>query len=498
MLAQSEKKTHPVAVVLLVLFTALAWIPVLFTALLMLFDYTPVRGLFGSPFTGLSNLTTFLGSPYLMRLFGNSLFLWLLSLGAALLLAIPIALLCSLIRRRQSAITCAALLLLPAFIPASAIYKLLLSIFPTMIWTSASTYYLGFIAQTVLPGAALIAFVGAVSALYYRSRGRQAAVGALNGCLQAGLVYALFCLSPLYEAVWLTANPLVYAVADTFDAYVYRQSFAQMNLSIGAASFVVRSLLQAVLAVGPAILLAFWLKRQEQILPVQTLADETGRDKPGKTVFSWLIAAVLIIGLLLAGGMPVFGTAGTGRLFDNVLASLFTAILAGVIGGGLSLLFLTGARSASRPLLVVFAVLVLAFNNAQIGQYLLSRQLGLINTMPATAFHAWLQPSALLVIILFAILPGNRRSQPATHGLAAAAALFIGATAYGGIFPNLIFANTPNLRSMGVMLASALSGPDVQPGLVSLLYGLTLLPCLLLGLGAVLLARRSIRTLIET
>ena len=72
--------------ILLVLVTLASLVPALFSLILSLIQYQPARGLFGSPFAGLQHYAQIVSSFAFTRVVANSFLLWLVSLGAALLL----------------------------------------------------------------------------------------------------------------------------------------------------------------------------------------------------------------------------------------------------------------------------------------------------------------------------------------------------------------------------------------------------------------------------
>src|SRR5665811_2055219 len=104
------RKTAPAPVLVLFMVSLVILIPVVFSLYLSFIDYSPPKGLFGSPFVGFANYSDFISSYSFGRKVGHSLFLWIVSLGAALVLAVPTAILGRPISHRKKAATCASLL----------------------------------------------------------------------------------------------------------------------------------------------------------------------------------------------------------------------------------------------------------------------------------------------------------------------------------------------------------------------------------------------------
>lgn len=481
----------------LVIMAILTLIPGLLNLFLSFKEYTPAQGIWGSPYTGLTNYLSLIQGNNFPRLLGNSFFLGLVSFLATLVLAIPAALLCSLIKNRKIAATCAGLLLMPAFVPAACYFVLTCRIFSTTLFTQSSTYVFGFIAQTLLPGAALIAFAGAATSMVFRARGRKPLHGALQGCLGASLLVCFMLLLPNHEALQLSSNPLVYQSADTLDTYAARSFLQQNKLGGSAAAYVLRSILQGCLAVIPAAILAFTLKKQDQLAQPAAIpeTDQNAR----QTILPWipwLIAVALGVCTVLAIGVPQISAVS--GIASNLLMSIPMVIIALLVGTIAAYIILNGARNASRTGLAIFAVILLAPAGAMAGQYLLARQFGLLNTIFPTALTTWLLPQALLLILIFALLVRGSYNKKAILFFSLSAACLVGALTYGGIFPNLLVISRADLRSAGLLLKNIFNAPAAESqGILPFIYSVTLLPCLLSGLACAALTRLAILALLQ-
>ena len=476
--------------ILLVLVTLASLVPALFSLILSLIQYQPARGLFGSPFAGLQHYAQILSSFAFTRVVANSFLLWLVSLGAALLLGLPVALLGSLAKDNRTLASLSGLVLLPALIPASVTLMLLLRIFPSTLFASRNSYVLGYTLQTILPGAALVAFAGLAFALIWRASGRSAQAGALTGSVSAALLAGFQMLQPSYEASLLSANPLVYEIADTLDTFNYRTSLMQMNISQGAAVYVLRSLFQFVPALLAALVLFVLLRKSPSIRP---LASPAAQGRSRGTLAAFVVAAVLSLALLFAFGRPAWGIAG--ELSRNLLPSLLLAVSAAIIAFGVSCLVLFGAAGSASLVTVITGVFLLTFSQAIIGQYIIARALGLIGTFIAPALTGWLQPSFLLLILLFALLVRFGQRQSSTLRLAFAGALAVAAQAWGGFMPAIVYLNSPQTFTYGLLLRNMAGSSEIiamVEGTRPLLVLAVLVPCLLLGFAIAWLVRQAL------
>lgn len=484
----TSQKSHVLSAVLLVIAALLTLIPFAYTLFLSFLDYSLVQGLVNSPFVGLRNYVQIFELPQFFRVLSNSFFLWFGSLAGALILGILLSLLLSIIKNQKTAATCAGLVLLPLFIPSSVYFAVINHYFSTQLFVNEILYPLGFVAQTILPGAALITFSGLVVGNYFRSRNKNTIHGSLLGCLIAALLFGLVTLSPPYEASLLSANPLVYRVADTLENFSYRQSLMQMDLGPGSALFVFRSVIQLVLSIIPAVLLIVLLRKRihDPSIPV---SQKSGAMSPG-TWIAWIIGAVLSIGLLLVMGWPNF--ADVSQVMPHFTTSLITAVLATIIGMAACTVFLYASKDSGPVITVVIAAVVLGTSNAIIGQYMIARTLRMGNTLVPTVLTQWMQPPVLMLIFLFALMLQIKKSTATAFLLAGSAALFTGAQAYGGFMPQLLFSNNPRWFTMGLVFRNAINGPAVQEGVLSLVYIMLLVPCLLLGFASAILVRQAI------
>jgi putative aldouronate transport system permease protein len=485
---ETSQKGHVLSAILLIIAALLTLIPFIYVLILSFLDYSLVQGLVNSPFVGLSHYARILKLPQFSQLLGNSFLLWFGSLAGAWVLGVLLSLLFSLIKSQKTAATCAGLVLLPLFIPSSVYFAVITHLFSTQLFVNEKLYPLGFVVQTILPGAALITFSGLVVGNYFRLRNRNTVHGSLLGCLIAALLFGLLTLSPQYEASLLSANPLVYRVADTLENFSYRQSLMQMDLGPGSALFILRSVIQLALSVIPAVLLVVLLRKKMNDSSV-SVSQNSGTASPGSWI-GWVIAAVLSVALLLVMGSPQFADAS--QVMPHFLTSLVTAVLATVIGMAACTVFLYAAKDSGPVVTVVIAAVVLGTSNAIIGQYMIARTLRMGNTLVPTVLTQWMQPPVLVLIFLFALMLQIKKSTASAFLLAGSAALFTGAQAYGSFMPQLLFSNNPRWFTMGLVFRNAIMGPAGQGGNVALVYIMLLVPCLLLGFASAILVRQAI------
>jgi hypothetical protein len=124
--------------------------------------------------------------------------LWLVSLGAALLLGSAGALLGSLVKDNRTLASLAGLVLLPALIPASVILMLLLRIFPSTLFATGAPMFWVIPCRPSCP-----ARPGRLCRPRLRLSGAPAdavrQAGALTGSVSAALLAGFQMLQPSYE-----------------------------------------------------------------------------------------------------------------------------------------------------------------------------------------------------------------------------------------------------------------------------------------------------------
>jgi hypothetical protein len=451
----------------------------------------------------LVNFSIMIGNVVMGRLMVNTITLWLASFLAAAAIGLLAALLSSRIKNLKTAAACAALFLLPAFLPAAGYRAIAASIFPAESFINADAFLTVFVAQSFLPIAAPIAFCGAAAALIYRAKGQRAATGALAGWAGASLLLCFTMLLPALETLMLTYSPAVYAQADTLDTYQFRSSLQNMNFGPAAAVFVIRVIGDILLALVPAILLFFWLRGQERTARTDLSANAftTVGSRFVKTL-PWIVSGLISVAALLAAGLP--DLANEINIPVNILMSVFLIVLGAAIGFALSFIILRGLQNSGRWLFLCFAVLIMASSQAMIGQWVLGRETGLIHSELFTPLTAWMLPSSLLLMLIFALIARFGQSRRTLIFFALCLACLVAALIYGGLFPGIILERgdaryySPGLWFYGLLQRSV--KPDNGPVAfyLPIVHILTGLPCLLLGFAGAVFARTGLLKILES
>ncbi|NMA09171.1 MAG: hypothetical protein GX929_08680 [Clostridiales bacterium] len=415
-----KRTKNDIFAVLLVCIAALAAVlPALYTFVLAWKDYSPLQGLSGSHWVGTANFRKLFANPVFPQLLWNSLRLWLVGTVGAGALGLLIAQLAALIRDRRRLALCAGLLLIPAFLPPAVWMTLLTRYIGPALLQNAAAFDLAYLLTAGLPIAFLTAFAGTATAAAYRARGKSGASGALTGTLAALLIRTCACLSPDFETLYLTYNPLVYEKADTFSTYAFRMGLQNGDLSAAAAASVTAMLLQAVVAVVACGLLYLLLQKRP---------DASAMPEPpsGTSRLPWVTCGALAVGFSLLCGLP-------GDLTRTLPA--LTSALPALMGLAAAFCVLYAASDGKNPAWVIFAGIALAASGMLSGQYLLLRSAGLINTVFATGLTTWLTPAALVFVLTLAWVTCSSRG--AVPWLLGTTACWLAAAGLGRLFPGI-------------------------------------------------------------
>ena len=505
---QTPQKTNTLSgKVLMFIVLALALLPAVTSLVMAFFKYYPNNPKQIGPFIGFSYFKELISGFYLPMLAVNSFTLWLAGFAGSMVIGLVAAILCSRIRSTKISATVAGLFLLPAFIPAT-IYQTIAhsaavqDLFNPESLSTNMAFWLDFALRTFLPGLAVIAFSGIAVSMIFRSKGRSPAAGALMGCAGAGLLVCMTTMMPDYEAVKLVFSAELYKVADTFDTYIIRRAILDGNISYTAAIYIIRVVMQIALALVPAFLLVFWLKKQEKIASLAPVSGETHEaGRMIKNILPWFLATIFSLAVLLFMGLPNLDKISQLRL--NILPTLATVALGAVICLVLSMAVIRGLQMSGRGLFVVFAVLILVTANAMYGQFVLASLAGLTGTIWPPALTAWLLPRALTIILAFALINRFGTGKRAALYFSLSAACLVAALIYGGFILDILFVSIDSQMTPGGMFFRVLenfsaiiniNGSMIRPTFPTFLYMIVALPCLLLGFAGAALARKALLT----
>lgn len=488
--------------IVLVVFFALCWtIPFFYSLILSLKSYSPMRGLFGSPWVGLANYREIFGQAQAGQLWLNSFLLRMTELGSALAVGIPLALAVSSIRGERSRLWAAALCLLPSLIPETSWVYLLREALPAEAFLEQSRFLSTYALLSAIGGGGAVAFAGGLfSALKQRGAG-----GGLWAGVAAFACLALFgVFSPSQSALLLLQSPMNYALSDTLSTYVYRRGLIGAEFSKSAVFSCLRMLAQLPIAALAALPLARLLRSAPEDTPAKQARELA--PKPGllRLPAGLLIALALVLwlGVLAA---PLFGSQALGALKElwandtlreAVENSAGVAALAFAVALPIWALLLWALRAVRARGFAAFAAVATAFSGATVALYLLARGAGLVNTRYAAALGAVFAPQAVLLALLMSAA-GLRAGGLRVIWAALFAALIAAAFAWGDYYAPLIYLSDRSLYPLGLTLREVARGAQsasesLPEGYAAVSSALCGAPCLILGALAALCCCRAL------
>lgn len=385
-------------------------------------DYSPINGFSGSPWVGFAGFQALFASPFFRDAVVNTIVFGLLfaacyfligSIAGTVVLRLPLVI--------GEALGIA--LLLPALLPAEVYAQWLFRVLGTETLASADAM------RMILPlvSAVKLAGIPAVAALSLRE---------LHGGHLTSLpikVTGLFTLASLmlgantfFSLSRLLTNPLTMQTTNTLDTTVFRSSFEQMSTTPLAWLQLLWGFLSVAILVWPAAALA--RAALSPLHPAHAFTQGEGFGwKPLSAVLGLLLFSVVYFyPVLQAGVASAFSISGymaqwlpasPGWLLQAVVAS---AIATGIAYAVSSVVVQPG-RKLRRPgmALLLFLTVVSAYP-VLFSEYILMRQFGLLNTLPAVILSAAFSASAVwaMAALRTADLAVSQRSQPGRNLLA--------------------------------------------------------------------------------
>lgn len=405
----------------------LVGIPALVSLLLSFQEYSPARGVFGSPFVGLENYVHVFDPSLFMILVRNSLVQTLLGAFLPLIPALLAGWGASQIRSRSLCFGLAGILLLPAFLPDITYVVFLVRLLPVEWKMQPALFPLLYMVSAGAKTFGLAAFFAAIGGRLALEKGRGSFSGALAGTGLMALAGLMGLFSPDAGLVSQLYNPMVYEAADNFGTYMFRAGMQQMNFSSGAAVWVTGVVLQIIPAVIACILGAVLYKKH--LARSEAVAASSGGAGAIGGVFAILAA---VMALVVCGFSLGFQQAQeySGAFFN----SLLTAIIATVVGVVFLAVFGYGMTTGfGGAAFLLTAVMILLGQNV-IGNYLIVRALQMPNTRFPLVLGQLLQPVLLLGIGFLCAAECGR--------FPAVGRFFRAALPYLVVFGGLIFAGT--------------------------------------------------------
>ncbi|NLK87954.1 MAG: hypothetical protein GX279_10750 [Clostridiaceae bacterium] len=363
--------------------------------------YNIAEGVFGSKSAGLANYIALFQNKLFSDTLVNTIVISLLSIIFTCVFAVLLILSISRLPSWILKTTAIVLIAVPAFIPAVSFASVFMDMFSiegvinSILTPAGAEPRLFFAEQGYYPF--LAAMMEAIRNVYIpviigvlvcESRGRKSGAGRI--CLVIlGYIAAraVMLLSPDIESMILTSNPLTRGASEVIDTFIYRTGLQTLEMSLASASWVVKSFLQLVISTVAVFVLYF-------IMPY--IVEFTGNLGEGSRTVRGSIGG--IIGFIIFGSISVFmmiktfipagGELGAGiRALLNdeqFVAALSNSLIFGVIGClvyVVLVLFLAYPLMYSKFLYPLFLVILTSLSNSFTNEYLLYRQLNLINTI---------------------------------------------------------------------------------------------------------------------
>ena len=361
-------------------------------------------GLFGSPWVGTTNFAHFLGSANIRAVLSNSFVFGMIAIIVSLLFSL-LGGAAGMSDSRFGKAIMVAIGAVIAFVPPIIVDYALLKAGAIR----AEEGNLLIPVANALPCGGVAMMLGALLPdVWPRNRFYGVLVAPLLAL--ASLFFSKSVINPLQNAINMKST-------DTLVTYIYRISFLNNQISVGAAAEVVQSLLNLVPAAVGALLIAALLK---QARPAAMTLKKEG---VGASVAAGLIAG----GLVLLAGIALFSRYPSAFSSANVLrsavVSLICAFLTSILAFGVyaAVLLLAGKCDPRRwfpfALLVMLSV---GFNRSSIMDYMTARSLGFVNTIVMPVLSAVANPLSIMLLIGMIIIRPQRASTCALFALGAA------------------------------------------------------------------------------
>ena len=379
---KSTKKILGTIVILLA--TLILLIPFWYVLILSLKEFSPMRGLFGSPWVGFKNFSAFINSPYFTKILSNT---FVISILGTIIGAVYVFISSLAIGSGKNSVKKGILALifaLPAIIPIN----LFAGILPREILMTPS--FLLRLAVSVIDGLRVAGLL-VICAFFIKD-------DVLKNSLKCMLLFVairfIFIMTPDAMVINRIYNPLTYEILDVFSTYTYRTGLINANYSMAASVHIIKTLLQFIPCVIACLILVLITKNKAE----KTVVLENSNFQPA--VIGAVVPAIILIATIITGGsllpadvnkMVIMG------YVNEILIALVSGILVTVISLGLAI----AARNSGAIGLIAIALLCLT-GNCMSGKYLLIHTIGLTNTFLGVVLNNLSMISVLALILTFA------------------------------------------------------------------------------------------------
>lgn len=453
----------PVAVVIL--------FPLFETLLFSVKDYSPLKGLSGSPFVGMKHYTEFLKSPYVAKILCNSIVISLVALAVGLLYVYFSTVAVTYAKSRILRFLLTFIFCLPAFVPGILIANMLLPVVKTATGSGDADVLRFFVG--VIDALRLSAFVIFAASF---SEGKPWREG-----VKYTLVFAAIRLITIFTTdtgmISLLYNPMLYEKMDTLNTYVMRQGMGNGAFSVTAATDIIRVMCQMLPAVSACVLLVFAYKRKSEHV-----------HKINPEGFVATLAAIIPLAMfvmLIISGASLFqegvNTIIVPGYINEIIIAFMSALLAAAIAFGIAML----CKNANDIVSMVFLTVIILANGFLTTAYLYVREMGLANTiLGCVLMNLGIVP---ILSIVFTFITKNISGIRKNIALLISGFAFSFAWFWGEILTPMVILNNHEIFPLSliirevILINSSLDAP-VKPQLFSsLLY--ILIPLFVCGAG---------------
>lgn len=386
-------------------------IPLIGALILPFKEYTPAKGMMGSPWVGMQNFSEIFGTVYFPRILTNTLILKLGYILICALMAFCLAMILSLIRSRKLQKFFSALFLLPYFIPTAVLSYLILNmmamdgpgflfLFHTISLIQPQSFRIVYILIEVIKNIGIPVFI-ALGAIHIRSRLSDGENNFIYTRLMPALktisLFALIQLSSLlttdFELLSSFYNPMVYEAADSLDTYAYRKGLLDAQYAAQSVVWLVQFIVQLLLAVPIYLLIKNFFTKE---IFVRKASSNNSINISNNIASSYLgvISASLILILLFLPLVLSFtqieGSAAElqekmddlmlGKAFASYIPITLFAVFMNAIITAILAYPLTVHNLPGRSAYKIFLIVILSIGSNGIHDYLFYRAMGAINS----------------------------------------------------------------------------------------------------------------------
>jgi putative aldouronate transport system permease protein len=416
-------KLHYVIVLpALLLIFIFKFVPFLTAVYLPFVDFNVIKGIFNSTWVGMGNFSKLFGDPAFRNVLSNTLSIKLEYIVASGLIALLIALALSNVKSLKLRNAFSTLFLIPYFIPSAVMAYMVVLFFGSSVLGNSNLFRPIFVAVEVLktcgiPILMAIAAIGSKHAALARSDSNTAkttflhtnVVPAVRAISAFMLLQLSMILSTDFELVSSLYSPLVYEVADTLDTYAFRTGLLSANFSIAGAIWLFQFLVQ-LLFTGIAYLVirrSFFhdiFSRLEDTTPIRV---ENKRRRLAGIGISAVYAIAVLVPLYLLFVYPFVAKSTSGislwSLFStSSFVGYFLINLAAVIINLLITLTLayplTVKDLPGRGIYKVYLLVVLVMGVGSLHEYILFKNMGMINTFYPHLFSGFISIISVFVL----------------------------------------------------------------------------------------------------